>query len=54
MDDADAIAGKVKIMGGKILQPPIDIKGIGRLATLQDPQGAVFSILKVADMENER
>ncbi|MHB8859886.1 MAG: VOC family protein [Thermoleophilia bacterium] len=53
VDDADAVAARVETMGGKILQPPMDIEGIGRFATLQDPQGAVFSILKAADMENE-
>ena len=46
VDDVDAIAARVEAMGGKILAPPMDAEGVGRFATLQDPQGAVFGILK--------
>ena len=31
-------------LGGKVLAPAMDIPGMGRFATLQDPQGAVFSV----------
>ena len=46
VDDVDGIAAKCESLGGKILAPPMDIEGVGRFAVLQDPQGAVFSILK--------
>ncbi len=46
VNDVDAIAAKVEALGGKILSPPMDAQGVGRFATLQDPQGAVFGILK--------
>jgi predicted enzyme related to lactoylglutathione lyase len=46
VDDVDAIAAKVEAMGGSILAPPMDAEGVGRFATLQDPQGAVFGIIK--------
>jgi predicted enzyme related to lactoylglutathione lyase len=44
--DCDATARKAVDLGGKILHGPENIPNIGRFAVLQDPQGAVFSILK--------
>ncbi len=44
--DCDATAEKAASLGGKVHVPPTDIPKIGRFAVLQDPQGAVFSILK--------
>jgi hypothetical protein len=32
-------------LGGKVLMPPMDIPGVGRMAVLQDPQGAVLSVI---------
>jgi predicted enzyme related to lactoylglutathione lyase len=29
---------------GTVLQPPVDLDKIGRIAVVQDPQGAVFSV----------
>jgi predicted enzyme related to lactoylglutathione lyase len=46
--DVDASAEKAKTLGGKWMVPPSDIPGAGRLAVLQDPQGAVFAILTFA------
>lgn len=48
VDDVDATAGKVAAQGGKVLVPPMDAEGVGRFATVQDPQGAVFGIIKSA------
>jgi len=45
VDDADASAKRVKALGGKIIVPPTDIPGVGRLAVIQDPQGAVVSLI---------
>ncbi len=42
VDDVDASASKVEGLGGRILQPPADIPGVGRFCVLQDPQGAVL------------
>lgn len=42
--DVDAIVAKVKELGGKVCTPPFEISGVGRLAILQDPQGAVFAV----------
>ncbi|MHB8733445.1 MAG: VOC family protein [bacterium] len=46
VDDCDATAAKAKELGGKVMQPPTDIPGIGRFAVCQDGQGAVFAIAK--------
>jgi hypothetical protein len=46
--DADATVAKIAELGGTILVPPFDTP-VGRIAVAQDPQGAVFSILKSAD-----
>ncbi|MEW6019945.1 MAG: VOC family protein [Pseudomonadota bacterium] len=45
VDDVDAVTAKVEEMGGRVLVPPMDIKGVGRFATYQDPQGAVISAI---------
>lgn len=47
VDDTD---GKLKTaveLGGKIISPAMDIPGTGRFAVVQDPQGAVFGIIKL-------
>jgi uncharacterized protein len=45
VDDVDASAKKAVELGAKTLVAPMDIPGVGRFATLQDPQGAVFAII---------
>lgn len=42
----DAVA-KATSLGAQALVPPTDIPGVGRFATLQDPQGAAFSVIKL-------
>jgi predicted enzyme related to lactoylglutathione lyase len=39
----DAVA-KIERLGGRALSPVIDVKDVGRMRTMQDPQGAVFAI----------
>jgi predicted enzyme related to lactoylglutathione lyase len=41
---ADKSAEKAKSLGGKILMEPFDVMDIGRMAVVQDPQGAVLSL----------
>jgi uncharacterized protein len=45
VDDVDATVGKAVELKATILLPPMDIKGVGRFAIIQDPQGAVFSVI---------
>jgi hypothetical protein len=44
--DVDASAARATALGGRSLVPPTDIPGMGRFAVLQDPQGAVFAIVR--------
>jgi predicted enzyme related to lactoylglutathione lyase len=46
VEDADATAGKVDGLGGQVPQAPWDVEGVGRLAILKDPQGAVFGLMQ--------
>jgi uncharacterized protein len=47
VDDADAKLKKANELGAKTIVPPMDIPGTGRFAVVQDPQGAVFGIIKL-------
>ncbi len=48
--NADDAINKTKAGGGQVLNGPMDIPDVGRFAILQDPQGAVFAIIKPAQM----
>ena len=43
VDDTDALAARATELGGSVVAPPADA-GVVRMATLRDPQGAVFTI----------
>jgi predicted enzyme related to lactoylglutathione lyase len=45
VEDCDASAAKAQKLGGKMFVTPMDIPEIGRFSFLQDPQGAMFSII---------
>jgi predicted enzyme related to lactoylglutathione lyase len=42
--NADDAAAKAESLGGTIMQPPFDVMEHGRMAVIQDPTGAVFSL----------
>ena len=44
--DTDAICKKIEELGGKVCVPPTDIP-VGRFAVVNDPQGAMFSVIKL-------
>ena len=46
--DADAAAAKVSELGGSVLVEPFD-SPVGRMAVVNDAQGAAFSLIKLAD-----
>lgn len=48
--DADAAVATAAQHGGTVLAPPMDIPQAGRFATLADPAGAVFCVIKSAPM----
>ena len=47
VEDCDATANKAQALGAEIKSPPMDIPNAGRFAVIQDPQGAVFAIIKL-------
>ena len=49
VDDCDARAHKANQLGGKVCVPPTDIPPVGRFSVVTDPQGAVFSIIKLSN-----
>jgi uncharacterized protein len=44
--DCDATVKRAEQLGATVMMPPTDIPEVGRFATLSDPQGAVFSLIK--------
>jgi hypothetical protein len=46
VEDADATVARAVELGGRVLQPPWEVLGVGRLAILQDPQGAILGLME--------
>jgi len=44
VEDADAVTARARELGANVLAEPFDVMEVGRMATLQDPTGAVFCI----------
>ena len=44
--DCDAAIERARALGGRLLFPATDVPAVGRIASLADPQGASFSIMK--------
>jgi len=44
VESADQTAARAAELGAKVFAPPFDVYDAGRMAVLQDPTGAVFSI----------
>jgi predicted enzyme related to lactoylglutathione lyase len=49
VNDCDGSVAKATELGGRTNVPPTDIEHVGRFAMLADPQGAMFSIIKVTN-----
>jgi hypothetical protein len=51
VEDCDAAVKQVQELGGTPMMEPFDIPNVGRFAVVQDPQGAVFTVIQthVAD-----
>lgn len=50
VEDVDASVAKAEAHGATILQPAMDAPGVGRMATLTDPQGARFALITYESM----
>lgn len=46
VEDAEASAAKAAELGGNVMVPPAPAGDIGKFAVIQDPQGAVFSVIE--------
>jgi len=46
--DCDAAVERAAKMGGRSLEPTMEVAGVGRFAPLADPQGAAFSVMQSA------
>jgi predicted enzyme related to lactoylglutathione lyase len=44
VEDADALAERAKELGAAVHAPPFDVMSVGRMAVIQDPQGAYFML----------
>jgi predicted enzyme related to lactoylglutathione lyase len=44
VEDADAAAQKAAGLGANVMGEPFDVMDVGRMAVLQDPQGAVIAV----------
>jgi len=49
VEDADAMAERAKELGANVHAPPFDVMGAGRMAVIQDPQGAFFMLWQPRD-----
>jgi uncharacterized protein len=50
VDDVDATLQKCLELGGNALMLPMDIPNVGRMAVIQDPQGAAISVITYSQM----
>lgn len=44
VESADQVAKKARELGAKVMAEPFDVMDVGRMAVLQDPTGATFSV----------
>ena len=48
--DVDASVAKATAKGATVIAPAMDMPGVGRIATLTDPQGARFALITYESM----
>lgn len=51
VEDADAIAAKVPELGGRILEEPHSVPGVGRICMFTDPIGALVYVMQPEEVE---
>jgi hypothetical protein len=45
VEDVDKTLARAQELGGAESYPPMDVEGVGRMAGIVDPQGAIFSVM---------
>lgn len=51
VDDVDRMVASIRADGGRVPLPARDMEGVGRMAMVTDPQGAVFYVMKPSPPE---
>jgi predicted enzyme related to lactoylglutathione lyase len=51
VSDCRAASDNAVAIGGKVHMPPMDIPNVGQIAVVADPQGAVFSMIQLAEKQ---
>jgi predicted enzyme related to lactoylglutathione lyase len=46
VDDVNATVAQATELGAKVFVPPMAVPGVGTMAVMADPQGAVFSVMQ--------
>lgn len=49
VEDVDATVAKAQSNGGTVVAEPMDIPNVGRMAVLQDPEGAAFAVMQLTE-----
>jgi len=52
VEDVDACVERVKKAGGTIVSEPMDMPGVGRMSTIDDPQGAQIAVITYESMQS--
>jgi hypothetical protein len=47
VEDTDRIVARANELGGSVIVPAMDIPNVGRMATIADPQGATFAVVRL-------
>ena len=53
VDDAGAATSTAKDLGGQVIMPPMELPNVGTIVVLQDPTGAVFTVMQAAPQLDE-
>jgi predicted enzyme related to lactoylglutathione lyase len=53
VDDAAGTTAKAKDLGGQVIMPAMDLPNVGTIVVLQDPTGAVFTVMEPAPQLDE-
>ena len=46
VEDVDATVWRTQELGGRVVAPGFDVEGVGRMAVLADPHGAMFNLME--------
>jgi predicted enzyme related to lactoylglutathione lyase len=49
VEDVDTTAATARSNGGTVVAEPMDVPGVGRMAVLQDPEGATFAVMQLTE-----